>query len=144
LTDLIGELSTRSEESRTFWTAHDVRLHRTGIKHFQHPVVGALNLRFDALELPGEPGLTLTVYSAEPGSPDATTSPCQPPGSPPTLPSRHPPTGDPYRRTTHRNLAARPLGGGTPHGTRRHDVGDHRAATLGVAGRDAREMSCHG
>src|SRR4051794_5020197 len=70
LTDLIGELSTRSEEFRTLWAAHDVRLHRTGIKHFQHPVVGALNLSFDALELPGEPGLTLTVYSAEPGTPD--------------------------------------------------------------------------
>ena len=50
----------------TLWAAHDVRLHRTGIKHFQHPVVGALNLSFDALELPGEPGLTLTVYSADP------------------------------------------------------------------------------
>ena len=34
-------------------------------------MVGALNLSFDALELPGEPGLTLTVYSAEPGIPDA-------------------------------------------------------------------------
>ena len=45
-----------------------MRLHRTGIKHVQHPVVGALNLSFDALELPGEPGLTLTVYSAEPGT----------------------------------------------------------------------------
>ena len=48
-----------------------MRLHRTGIKHFQHPDVGALNLSFDALELPGEPGLTLTVYSAEPDTPDA-------------------------------------------------------------------------
>ena len=71
LTDLIGELSTRSEEFRTLWAAHDVRLHLTGSKHFQHPVVGALNLSFDALELPGEPGLTLTVYSAEPGTRDA-------------------------------------------------------------------------
>ena len=48
-----------------------MRLHRTGIKHCQHPVVGILNLSFDALELPGEPGLTLTVYSVEPGTPDA-------------------------------------------------------------------------
>ena len=71
LTDLIGELSTRSEEFRTLWAAHDVRLHLTGTKHFQHPVVGALNLSFDALELPGEPGLTLTVYSAQPGTRDA-------------------------------------------------------------------------
>ncbi len=71
LTDLIGELSTRSDEFRTRWAAHNVRLHRTGSKHFRHPDVGDLHLSFDALELPGEPGLTLTAYSAEPGTPDA-------------------------------------------------------------------------
>jgi hypothetical protein len=31
-------------------------------------VVGNLQLSFDAFELPGEPGLTLTAYSAEPGT----------------------------------------------------------------------------
>ena len=30
LTDLIGELSTRSEEFRARWAAHNVRLHQTG------------------------------------------------------------------------------------------------------------------
>jgi transcriptional regulator with XRE-family HTH domain len=40
LTDLVGQLSTRSEEFRTRWAAHNVHLHRTGVKHFQHPVVG--------------------------------------------------------------------------------------------------------
>jgi transcriptional regulator with XRE-family HTH domain len=69
LSDLIGELATRSEEFRTRWAAHDVRLHRSGVKHFHHPVVGDLDLDFDALELPAERGLTLTAYSAEPGSP---------------------------------------------------------------------------
>ena len=71
LTDLVGELSTRSDEFRTRWAAHNVRLHRTGSKHFHHPAVGDLHLSFDALELPGEPGLTLTAYSAEPDTPDA-------------------------------------------------------------------------
>ena len=71
LTDLVGELSTRSEEFRTRWAAHNVRLHRSGSKHFHHPAVGDLHLSFDALELPGEPGLTLTAYSAEPGTPSA-------------------------------------------------------------------------
>lgn len=70
LSDLIGELSTRSEEFRTRWAAHNVRLHRSGSKHFRHPVVGDLNLSFDALDVPGEPGCTLTVYSAGPGTPD--------------------------------------------------------------------------
>lgn len=69
LSDLIGELATRNEEFRTRWAAHDVRLHQAGVKHFRHPVVGLLDLDFDALELPAERGLTLTAYSAEPGSP---------------------------------------------------------------------------
>ena len=44
LTDLVGELSTRSDAFRIRWGAHDVRLHRTGHKHFHHPVVGDLHL----------------------------------------------------------------------------------------------------
>jgi transcriptional regulator with XRE-family HTH domain len=69
LTNLIGELATRSDAFRTRWARHDVRLHRTGLKQFHHPVVGDLSLPFDAMELPADPGLTLTAYSAEPGSP---------------------------------------------------------------------------
>lgn len=71
LSDLVGELSTRSEEFRTRWAAHNVELHRIGSKHFRHPEVGDLNLSFDALDVPGEPGWTLTAYSAAPGTPDA-------------------------------------------------------------------------
>ena len=71
LSDLIGELSTRSEEFRIRWAAHNVELHRIGSKHFRHPEVGDLNLSFDALDVPGEPGWTLTAYSAAPGTPDA-------------------------------------------------------------------------
>jgi transcriptional regulator with XRE-family HTH domain len=69
LTTLIGELATLSAEFRTRWAAHDVRLHQRGTKTFQHPVVGRLELAFDAMDLPADPGLTLTAYSAEPGSP---------------------------------------------------------------------------
>ena len=47
LTDLVGELSTRSDDFRTRWAAHDVRLHRTGVKQFHHPVVGDLDLNFE-------------------------------------------------------------------------------------------------
>lgn len=68
LTDLVGELSTRSEDFRTRWARHDVRLHRTGTKKLQHPVVGDLDLSYEAMELPGDPGLTMFVYTAEPGS----------------------------------------------------------------------------
>lgn len=69
LTGLIGELATLSDEFRTRWAAHDVRLHHRGTKTFHHPVVGFLELNFDAMDLPADPGLTLTVYTAEPGSP---------------------------------------------------------------------------
>ena len=71
LTELVGELATRSDAFRTRWAAHDVRLHHTGSKQFDHPVVGSLSVGFDAMELPADPGLTLTVYTAEPGSPSA-------------------------------------------------------------------------
>ena len=68
LTDLIGELSTRSDEFRTRWAAHNVRLHQTGAKRFHHPVVGDLTLTFEMMELAADPGLNLLTYTAEPGS----------------------------------------------------------------------------
>ena len=71
LHDLIGELGTRSEEFRMRWGAHNVRHHGTGFKSFNHPVVGEMTLAFEGLEMAAEPGLTLTIYTAEPGSPSA-------------------------------------------------------------------------
>ncbi|MER7582644.1 transcriptional regulator [Kitasatospora sp. NPDC097691] len=68
LTGLIGELVTRSEEFRTAWAKHNVRLHHSGRKAFHHPAVGDLTLEFDAMELPAQPGLTLTAYTAAPGT----------------------------------------------------------------------------
>jgi transcriptional regulator with XRE-family HTH domain len=68
LSDLVGELSTRSETFRTLWAAHDVRKHDTGVKRFHHPLVGDLSLAFEAMELVADPGLTMFVYTAEPGS----------------------------------------------------------------------------
>ncbi|MET9761991.1 helix-turn-helix transcriptional regulator [Streptomyces sp. NPDC006372] len=70
LSDLIGELSTRSEDFRALWAAHNVRLHHTGIKRFHHPAVGDLTLAFEALPIPTDPGLTLTALSAEAGTHD--------------------------------------------------------------------------
>ncbi|MFB6752546.1 helix-turn-helix transcriptional regulator [Streptomyces sp. NPDC056353] len=70
LTGLIGELVTRSNEFRTAWAKHNVRLHHTGRKAFRHPAIGEITLDFDAMELPAHPGLTLTAYSAEPGTPE--------------------------------------------------------------------------
>lgn len=69
LTDLVGELSTRSEFFRTRWAAHDVRLHRNGVKDFHHPVVGDLTLAWECMSIDADAGLTLVTYSPEPGSP---------------------------------------------------------------------------
>ena len=69
LHDLVGELSTRSDEFRTRWGAHNVRLHGTGTKRFHHRVVGEITLAFEGLQMVADPALTLTIYTAEPGSP---------------------------------------------------------------------------
>lgn len=66
LTALIGELSTRSEDFRRRWAAHDVRYHRTGRKRFHHPLIGNVELDYEAFELPGDPGQRINVYTAPP------------------------------------------------------------------------------
>ncbi len=67
LTDLIGELTTRSHPFATRWAQHNVRLHRTATKRLHNSVVGDLELTGDALELPGD-NLTIIAYTAQPGS----------------------------------------------------------------------------
>jgi transcriptional regulator with XRE-family HTH domain len=71
LVALIGELSTRSELFRQRWASQDVRFHRSGRKRLRHPVVGQLDLDFEAMDLPAEPGLRLNIYTAPAGSPTA-------------------------------------------------------------------------
>ncbi|MFE1555737.1 helix-turn-helix domain-containing protein [Streptomyces sp. NPDC058734] len=67
LTDLIGELSTRSDDFRIRWAGHDVRQYHQGAKAIHHPVVGTLHLSYESLDLPAD-GLILFAYGAEPGS----------------------------------------------------------------------------
>ncbi|TWH09408.1 putative transcriptional regulators [Rhodococcus rhodochrous J45] len=69
LTDLVGELVTRSDEFRMRWSAHNVRHHRTGIKRICHPQVGDLELEYEAMDLPTNPEWHMFGYTAEPGSP---------------------------------------------------------------------------
>jgi MmyB-like transcription regulator ligand binding domain len=42
-----------------------------GVKRILHPVVGGLRLNDEAIELPADAGLTMSVYTAEPGSESA-------------------------------------------------------------------------
>jgi transcriptional regulator with XRE-family HTH domain len=68
LSDLIGELSTRSDEFRVRWAAHNVRFHRTGTKRIHHPVVGGLDLSYESMDLSADEGLSVAIFTAEPGS----------------------------------------------------------------------------
>lgn len=68
LSDLIGELSTRSADFRRRWAAYEVRYHRTGRKRLHHPLVGDLELDYEAFELPGDPGQRINFYTAPPDS----------------------------------------------------------------------------
>ncbi|MFD3452792.1 helix-turn-helix domain-containing protein [Streptomyces sp. NPDC058691] len=71
LSDLIGELSTRSEIFRKRWAAHNVRQHRTGPKKLHHPAVGELELNFETMSLSSDAALTLVIYTAAPGTSSA-------------------------------------------------------------------------
>jgi transcriptional regulator with XRE-family HTH domain len=71
LHDLVGELSTRSDDFRRRWSAHNVRYHGAGTKHFHHREVGDLVLAYESVDMISDPGLTLTLYAAEPASPTA-------------------------------------------------------------------------
>jgi len=68
LSDLVGELSTRSPEFRTWWAVHNVRYHRSGTKRLRHPVVGELELAYEVMDVSADDGLTISVFTAEPGS----------------------------------------------------------------------------
>jgi transcriptional regulator with XRE-family HTH domain len=68
LSDLIGQLSTRSEEFRRRWAAHNVRIHTSGTKLLHHPVVGDLDLPFESVPLPADPSQSMLIYTAEPES----------------------------------------------------------------------------
>jgi transcriptional regulator with XRE-family HTH domain len=71
LTDLVGELSTRSEAFRQHWAKHDVRFHISGVKRFHHPQVGDIELNYERLEVIFDTGLTIFTYTADPGTPSA-------------------------------------------------------------------------
>jgi len=68
LSDLVGELSTRSTEFSTRWASHDVNQFRTGAKHLQHPLVGLVDLQMETFPVAGDGNFTLHAYTCPPGS----------------------------------------------------------------------------
>jgi transcriptional regulator with XRE-family HTH domain len=69
LSNLVGELATRSDTFRTLWASQVVREHRAGDKRIHHPIVGDLDLTFEGMEPASGKGLLLTAYTAKPGTP---------------------------------------------------------------------------
>ncbi|UKW33547.1 hypothetical protein MCU78_10995 [Streptomyces sp. TYQ1024] len=53
------------EDFRRWWADQNVHRHTHGSKHFHHPVVGPLTLKYESLTLPADPDQRLSVYTAE-------------------------------------------------------------------------------
>ncbi|GAB7036342.1 helix-turn-helix transcriptional regulator [Catenuloplanes niger JCM 9533] len=69
LNELVGELTIKSAEFRTWWNGHRVHERTHGTKRLLHPAVGPITIRYEALSLPGDDDQTLFVYNTDPGSP---------------------------------------------------------------------------
>ncbi|GAA3164533.1 helix-turn-helix transcriptional regulator [Nonomuraea roseoviolacea subsp. carminata] len=70
--ELVEELSAASAQFRALWAEHEVKDKRHGRYVYRHPVVGELDLAYEALRLPDDPGLALVMHTAEEGSPSDT------------------------------------------------------------------------
>ncbi|MFI6793249.1 helix-turn-helix transcriptional regulator [Nonomuraea sp. NPDC050383] len=69
LAELVGQLTMNCDEFASLWARHPVRTCTSGVKHLRHPLVGAMELSFENLLIPGTSGQHLIAYTAEPGSP---------------------------------------------------------------------------
>ncbi|MBA2808211.1 helix-turn-helix domain-containing protein [Streptomyces sp. KM273126] len=69
LAELIGQLTMNCDEFASQWARHPVRTCTSGVKRLRHPLVGAMDLSFENLVIPGTSGQRLIAYTAEPGSP---------------------------------------------------------------------------
>lgn len=68
---MIHELRAASPDFDEAWETHEVEFAPLGTRRLRHPDVGQLDLDFQNLQVGGQPGLRVTVYTAEPGSPTA-------------------------------------------------------------------------
>ncbi|MFJ7495131.1 helix-turn-helix domain-containing protein [Streptomyces sp. NPDC097727] len=69
LARLVGELSVKEPDFRTWWAEHHVSGAGYGTKRYRHPLVGDLTLDCDTWAGPEGSGQRLMVLTAEPGSP---------------------------------------------------------------------------
>jgi hypothetical protein len=69
LTSLVGELSVRDPDFRTWWGDHRVAVRTSGTKALHHPLVGELALDWSTLTDAGDPDQQLIALTAAPGTP---------------------------------------------------------------------------
>ncbi|MGW3623342.1 helix-turn-helix transcriptional regulator [Streptomyces sp. NPDC000880] len=72
LNELVGELTIKSPEFRSWWADHNVREKTHGVKHYHHPLVGEMTLAYENVTFPSEDCQTMCVYTVEPNSPSET------------------------------------------------------------------------
>ena len=68
LINLVGQLSTQSEDFRQLWGAHNVLRYRAGTKRYHHLIVGDIEFGFESFAVASDPDLTMLVYTVEPHS----------------------------------------------------------------------------
>ena len=68
---LSARIGCADEAGRQEEGAHTVRTHTSGTKRLNHPVVGELTIGYDVLAIQSTPGLSITTYLPEPGTPSA-------------------------------------------------------------------------
>jgi transcriptional regulator with XRE-family HTH domain len=69
LSALVGELSVRDPDFRTWWAGHQVRGPRQLTKTYHHPVAGTLVLDVQQFSVDTHPDQQLVAFTAEPHSP---------------------------------------------------------------------------
>ncbi|CAN5676184.1 helix-turn-helix transcriptional regulator [soil metagenome] len=69
LAELVGELSVRDHDFRTWWASNEVSHHNTyGVKRYRHPTVGELTLDWQMYALMGSPETRLAFLVPAPNS----------------------------------------------------------------------------
>ena len=66
---LVDELSTASDDFRTWWAEHRVYQRTHGTKRLRHPIVGKLTVDYETFMMPGDPDQTMFLFTTEPGTP---------------------------------------------------------------------------
>lgn len=69
--DLVGELALSSERFSSLWADGDAPARAIGTVTFEHPVVGPLPLTYQTLGVPSAPELSLVIWTAASGAPQA-------------------------------------------------------------------------